>query len=200
MTPPQRAVKRAVDVVIAAGALLLVLPVMLLIAVAIKLESRGPVFYQQRRVGEGGRIFKMLRFRSMVINAESLQVTLMHNRSSLAVRKQNDGALVTHVGALLRAMHLDELPQLLNVLRGDMSLVGPRPEVPWLVERYEEWERERLTMPQGITGWWQVAGATNKASERSVQDDLHYVRNYSLWLDLKIMLMTIPALFKRLWK
>jgi exopolysaccharide biosynthesis polyprenyl glycosylphosphotransferase len=193
----ERAAKRALDILLAGSALLFALPVMLAVALAIKIESKGPVFFKQRRVGEGGRFFHMFKFRSMVVNAEALQATV--NKTSAdgkTLHKHKDDPRVTRVGKFIRKTSLDELPQLLNVLLGDMSLVGPRPELPWLVEQYEAWQRERFLMPQGITGWWQVTGRSDKPCHLSTEDDLHYIRNYSLWMDIKIMMMTIPALLK----
>lgn len=193
----ERAAKRVFDILLAGTALLLALPVMLIVALAIKLESKGPVFFKQRRVGEGGRFFHMFKFRSMVVNAEALQSTV--NKTSAdgkTLHKHKDDPRVTKIGKFIRKTSLDELPQLLNVLLGDMSLVGPRPELPWLVEQYEAWQRERFLMPQGITGWWQVTGRSDKPCHLSTEDDVHYIRNYSLWMDIKIMAMTIPALLK----
>jgi exopolysaccharide biosynthesis polyprenyl glycosylphosphotransferase len=197
LTPRERFAKRVVDVALAGFALFLALPVMLLVTLAIKLESPGPVLFKQRRVGEGGKFFHIYKFRSMVINAEALQTTV--NRTSAdgkTLHKHKDDPRVTKIGKFIRKTSLDELPQLLNVLEGTMSLVGPRPELPWLVEQYEEWQRERFLMPQGITGWWQVTGRSDKPCHLSTEDDVHYVRNYSLWMDIKIMAMTIPALLK----
>jgi exopolysaccharide biosynthesis polyprenyl glycosylphosphotransferase len=197
LTPRERFLKRAVDVTLAGFALFLALPVMLLVVLAIKIESPGPVLFKQRRVGEGGKFFYIYKFRSMVVNAEALQTTV--NKTSAdgkTLHKHKDDPRVTKIGKFIRKTSLDELPQLLNVLEGSMSLVGPRPELPWLVEQYEEWQRERFLMPQGITGWWQVTGRSDKPCHLSTEDDVHYVRHYSLWMDIKIMAMTIPALLK----
>jgi exopolysaccharide biosynthesis polyprenyl glycosylphosphotransferase len=197
LTRRQRWMKRAVDVLLASVALLLAAPVMLAVALAIKIENPGPVLFRQRRVGEGGRFFHIYKFRSMVVNAEALQTTVNRTDSSgKTLHKHKDDPRVTRIGRIIRKTSLDELPQLLNVLKGDMSLVGPRPELPWLVEQYESWQNARFLMPQGITGWWQVTGRSEKPCHLSTQDDLHYVEHYSLWLDIKIMLMTIPALLK----
>jgi lipopolysaccharide/colanic/teichoic acid biosynthesis glycosyltransferase len=187
LSPSQRLAKRMLDLSVTLFCLFLTLPVMLIVALAIKLDSPGPVLYRQRRVGEGGRLFYMFKFRSLVLNADTLG-----NRNAVELHDPR----VTRVGALLRSIHLDELPQLFNVLLGNISLVGPRPELPATVERYEPWERARLVVPQGFTGWWRVTGHTEKAQPRSTVADLYYVEHYSLWLDIKIMLMTVPAVLQ----
>ncbi len=197
MNRRQRIAKRALDLAVGSVALFLSLPVMLLVAIAIRIESKGPVLFRQRRVGEGGRFFQMYKFRSMVVNAEAYQAGV--NRTSPSgqtLHKHRGDPRVTRVGRFIRKTSLDELPQLLNVLRGDMSLVGPRPELPWLVEQYESWQRERFLVPQGITGWWQITGRSDKPCHLSTDDDVYYIRNYSLWMDIKIIARTIPALFK----
>jgi exopolysaccharide biosynthesis polyprenyl glycosylphosphotransferase len=197
MSRTERLAKRAMDILLSGIALFLAAPVMLMVIIAIKLESPGPVLFKQRRVGEGGKLFHIYKFRSMVVNAEALQTTVnktTHDGKTL--HKHKDDPRVTQVGRIIRKTSIDELPQLLNILKGDMSLVGPRPELPWLVEQYEGWQRERFLVPQGLTGWWQVTGRSEKPCHLSTEDDLHYVRNYSLWLDIKIMLMTIPAMLK----
>jgi exopolysaccharide biosynthesis polyprenyl glycosylphosphotransferase len=187
MTRAQRVIKRAIDVTASLCALCIVLPVLLCIAIAIRLESPGPVLFRQRRVGEGGRLFEIYKFRSMVAQADEQAAAALN-----ALKRPGDSR-VTRVGAFLRRTSLDELPQLFNILSGDMSLVGPRPEVPWRVERYESWQRARFLVPQGLTGWWQVTGRAEKPCHLSTEDDLFYVENYSLWLDLKIIMMTIPV-------
>lgn len=187
----QRFVKRIFDLLIAGFTVLLLLPLLGLIALFIKLDSQGPVFYQQNRVGENGRIFHMFKFRTMVPEADQLlgQVTEINSQGQLLFKRRDDPR-VTRIGHFLRRASLDELPQLFNVLRGDMSLVGPRPELPWLVERYEPWQRKRFAVPQGMTGWWQVNGRSDKPMHLHTEDDLYYVQNYSLWMDIYILLKT----------
>lgn len=188
----QRTVKRLVDIVFGCILLVLVSPVLLVISLAIALNSRGPVFFRQIRVGENGRLFRIVKFRTMSLDAESrLHEVIRTTDDGQIIHKHNDDPRVTQIGRLLRRTSLDELPQLFNVVVGEMSLVGPRPELPMLVERYEPWQRERLTVPQGMTGWWQVNGRSDKPMHLNTQDDLYYVRNYSLLLDLLILLKTV---------
>jgi len=197
LTPVQRRMKRGFDIVVAGTVLLLVLPVMLTIALAIKLSSPGPVFFKQVRIGENGKPFKIYKFRSMVVNAEKLQAKVnVKDENGNIVHKTKNDPRVTSIGRIIRKTSLDELPQLINVIRGDMSLVGPRPELPWLVEQYRAWQYDRFLVPQGITGWWQVNGRSDKPSHLNTDLDVHYIENYSFWLDIKILLMTIPALLK----
>jgi lipopolysaccharide/colanic/teichoic acid biosynthesis glycosyltransferase len=159
-----------------------------LIAVAVKLESRGPVLFGQRRVGKDGRLFRVYKFRTMQARTPAY---------ALAPRARAD-ARVTQVGRLLRRWSLDELPQLWNVLTGDMSLVGPRPEMPFLVREYQPWQRRRLLVRPGITGLWQVVGRKELPLHRNVEYDLYYVRHRGWVLDATILLRTIPAvLFRR---
>jgi exopolysaccharide biosynthesis polyprenyl glycosylphosphotransferase len=187
----QRLVKRLFDVVVGGILTLLLLPLMGIIAVAIKLDSRGPILFKQERVGENGRLFKMYKFRSMVSNAEELQVQVNHlDEDGHLIHKQEHDPRITRVGRFIRRWSLDELPQLFNVLKGELSLVGPRPELPWLVERYEPWQRKRFVVPQGVTGWWQVNGRSDKPMHLHTDEDLYYIQNYSLWLDLYILLKT----------
>jgi exopolysaccharide biosynthesis polyprenyl glycosylphosphotransferase len=196
-----RLVKRAFDLI--AGGLVLVTasPLMLLIALAIKLDSPGPALFCGRRVGEGGRLFWMFKFRTMVMGAEEDEEKLASASASdngpPVFEKRPNDPRVTRFGRLLRRMSLDELPQLINVLLGEMSLVGPRPELPWLVERYLPWQRKRFAVPQGMTGWWQVHGRSNRADHLlRVEDDLYYIRNYSLLLDLRILWRTIGSVIR----
>ena len=197
LTPRQRIVKRMVDIVLTSMALLLALPVMAVVALAIKLESPGPVLFKQRRVGEGGRLFYIYKFRSMVVNAEALQTTVnRRDANGNVVHKSKGDPRVTGVGRIIRKTSLDELPQLFNILMGDMSIVGPRPELPWLVDQYESWQRQRFLVPQGLTGWWQINGRSEKPCHLSTSDDLYYIEHYSLWLDIQIIAKTIPAMLK----
>lgn len=182
----QRLIKRAFDVALVLALLPLALPAMGLIAAAIRLADGAPVLLRQKRVGENGRLFDMLKFRTMVPEAK----LLLPEDDSL-LHKRPDDPRVTRVGGFLRRTSLDELPQLCNVLRGEMSLVGPRPELPELVERYETWQRKRFAVPQGITGWWQINGRSDKPMHLHTEDDLYYVQHYSLGLDLMIMLRTV---------
>lgn len=191
-----RLLKRLFDLAVSAGLLVGLAPLMVLIALLIKLDSPGPVFFRQQRVGEGQRLFRMIKFRSMVQGAEADQARLVQcgpdGRPRFA--KQPRDPRVTRIGRLLRRTSLDELPQLINVWRGEMSLVGPRPELPSLVNTYEPWQYKRFTVPQGMTGWWQVNGRMQRpAFEQRVEDDLFYIRHYSLWLDLHILWKTINA-------
>jgi exopolysaccharide biosynthesis polyprenyl glycosylphosphotransferase len=186
--------KRAVDLALAMIAVSAGLVLLIAIAIAIKLDSAGPVFYRQRRVGKDGVEFDMLKFRSMQANAERMldQLTALNEASGPLFKMRRDPR-VTRVGRLLRRCSLDELPQLLNVLKGEMSLVGPRPPLPTEVLRYEEWQTARLRARPGMTGLWQVSGRSEVPFNDMVRLDLHYVRNWSLGLDLEIILRTIPA-------
>ncbi len=189
ISPWQAAVKRAMDVVISVGALIACSPVMLLVAFLIRVTSPGPILFCQDRVGEGGKIFRMYKFRTMVNGAEQMLLEEAEKDETLLVKRANDPR-VTSVGRWLRRFSVDELPNLLNVLQGDMSIVGPRPELPYLVERYEPWQRKRLLVPQGITGWWQINGRSSKPMLFHTEDDMYYIRNFSLLLDLEILWKT----------
>ncbi len=198
MSSTQRLLKRAFDIAAAGTVFLLVLPVFAVISIAIKLDSPGPVFFLQDRVGEHGRKFKIFKFRSMVNNAERLvdKVKIVDEHGNTIHKVKNDFR-VTRIGKIIRKTSLDELPQLLNVIRGDMSLVGPRPEVLKIVrEEYQPWQYQRFLVPQGITGWWQVNGRSDNPCHLSTDQDLYYIENYSFWLDIKVLLMTVPALLR----
>ncbi|MHC4664098.1 MAG: sugar transferase [Planctomycetota bacterium] len=193
------ALKRLVDIVISFLALVLFSWLFIIISLAIKLTSKGPVFFRQTRSGKNGRTFTLCKFRTMVANAESLQKSVAHlNETSGPVFKIKKDPRVTRVGRLLRKFSLDELPQLWNVLIGDMSLVGPRPPIPAEVEKYERWQRRRLSMKPGITCLWQVRGRSRLGFEDWMKLDMEYIDNWSLTLDFKILLLTLPAvLFAR---
>ena len=201
LLPPRAAVsrgytvaKRLMDVVGAAVALLLLGIPMLLVALAIKLESRGPVLFWQYRLGEHGLPFKFYKFRSMVVDAETARAQLEAvNEASGPIFKIRQDPRMTRVGRFIRRASLDELPQLCHVLAGQMSLVGPRPPLPEEVESYEPWQRERLAVRPGLTCIWQVSGRSDIPFERWVELDIEYVRRRSLLLDLKILLQTLPA-------
>jgi lipopolysaccharide/colanic/teichoic acid biosynthesis glycosyltransferase len=197
---PQLALKRALDLLLCSVGLLLISPLLLLIAAAIRLDSRGPVLFRQIRAGVGGRPFAMYKFRTMVDNADQMKGELQHLNESGDPRlfKIRGDPRVTRVGRLLRRTSFDELPQLLNVIRGDMSLVGPRPFFPGDLDGYEEHHFERLLVLPGITGLWQVSGRSDVVDfEEVVRLDAQYIREWSVKLDLQILARTIPAAFGR---
>jgi len=196
---PDRVVKRLFDLIVGGLALILFSPLMLVATLAVRFGSPGPILFRQQRIGEGGRPFQMLKFRTMHMGAETeeLQLARQTDQGPPAFVKQPNDPRMTRVGHILRRFSIDELPQLFNVLKGDMSLVGPRPELPWLVERYEPWHRKRFAVPQGMTGWWQVNGRSDRADYTlRVEDDLYYIRNWSVWLDLRILWMTVGAVLR----
>jgi len=189
------AFKRAVDVFISLAVLILLSPILALSALLIKLESPGPVIFRQTRVGRGGREFTIFKFRTMRVNAEREQEQLAaRNEASGPLFKMRDDPRRTRVGKWLRRTSIDELPQLWNVLRGEMSVVGPRPALPKEVAQYQPWHRRRLEAAPGITGLWQVSGRSELDFEEGVLLDLYYVENWSPFLDLKIMLRSIPTI------
>ncbi len=189
------ALKRAIDVGVSAALLAFLAPLMLFIAVLIKVDSPGPVIFKQVRVGRGGRRFTLYKFRSMREGAEEEMKKLAAlNEAQGPIFKIRDDPRLTSVGRALRRRSLDELPQLYNVLRGDMSLVGPRPPIPSEVEQYQEWHRRRLEISPGMTGLWQVSGRSDLTFDEMVMLDIFYMENWSLWLDFKIMLKTIPTI------
>jgi len=192
-----RLIKRLFDLVLASLSLLVTAPIMLVVAVAIRLDSPGPVLFRQQRVGENGKPFTIYKFRSMTADTESRQremlVALGPNQ---LLHKHAHDPRITRIGRFLRHTSLDELPQLVNVLKGEMSLVGPRPELPWLVDRYEAWQRKRFAVSPGITGWWQINGRSDRPMHLHVDDDLYYIQHYSPWLDLRILVRTIGVVLK----
>jgi exopolysaccharide biosynthesis polyprenyl glycosylphosphotransferase len=190
-------VKRALDVLLAAWGLTLFAPLWLVIALAIRLESPGPVLFRQERVGRDESRFVLLKFRSMRADADQVvQELWQYNEASGPLFKMRQDPRLTRVGRVLRRWSLDEWPQLWNVLRGDMSLVGPRPPLPREVDQYEPWHRRRLDAAPGLTGLWQVSGRSELSFDEMVMLDLYYIENWSLGLDLRILLRTIPAVFR----
>jgi exopolysaccharide biosynthesis polyprenyl glycosylphosphotransferase len=184
--------KRVFDLLLGSLALLLALPLMMLTALMIYLEDGSPVIFRQKRVGRDGRLFEIYKFRTMVKNAERLQLQVeQRDRDGNVIYKIRNDPRVTRVGRVLRRFSLDELPQLFNVLAGTMSLVGPRPELPALVANYESWQHKRFTVPPGMTGWWQIHGRSDRPMHLHTEDDLYYIQNYSIWLDLQIILRTL---------
>lgn len=186
--------KRAIDLIGAAGGIIILSPVVLLISLLILIDSGGPIFYRSERVGHKGRIFLCWKFRTMVSNAESLLDSLLHlnERKDILFKMSNDPRL-TRVGRFLRRYSLDELPQLLNVLAGDMSLVGPRPPTPREYEQYQLEHLRRLEVIPGMTGLWQVSARSDPSFETYIRYDLEYIEDWSLWLDFKVLAKTIPT-------
>jgi exopolysaccharide biosynthesis polyprenyl glycosylphosphotransferase len=188
--------KRAIDIAGAALGLLLLAPLYAAIALLIKLDSRGAVLYSHMRIGRGNKPFRLHKFRTMVTGADDLKPSLVHlNEASAPMFKIRDDPRITRVGGLLRRTSLDELPQLVNVLRGEMSLVGPRPLVPDEDDRVIGWHRSRLALTPGLTGPWQVMGRTAIPFEEMVKLDYLYVADWSLWNDLKLLVRTAPVVF-----
>ena len=188
-------IKRLLDIAISAAALVALAPLFLAVAAIIKFESKGPVFFKQKRCGLQGRIFTLLEFRTMVTDAEErLKELMAHNQMSGPVFKMDNDPRITRMGRLFRKFSIDELPQFWNVLAGDMSIVGPRPPIPNEVNRYDSWQRRRLSMKPGVTCLWQVNGR-NKITDFNewVKLDLEYIDNWSLGLEFKILLKTIPV-------
>jgi exopolysaccharide biosynthesis polyprenyl glycosylphosphotransferase len=188
----QRMMKRAFDVFFGLIALVVALPLMAVSALMVFLEDGFPILYRPKRVGENGRLFEMLKFRTMLKNAEQLQSQVeKRDADGNIIHKSKDDPRVTKTGRFLRRYSLDELPQFINIVRGDMSLVGPRPEMPYLVEKYQPWQRKRFAVPPGLTGWWQVNGRSDKPMHLHTEDDLYYIQNYSIWLDIQILMRTV---------
>ncbi|HMC41506.1 MAG TPA: exopolysaccharide biosynthesis polyprenyl glycosylphosphotransferase [Acidimicrobiales bacterium] len=189
--------KRIFDLVLASLALVAFAPVLAVVAIAIRLDDKGPVFYRQRRVGRQGRLFGMLKFRSMVVGADRLIIDLRHrNVTDGLLFKLRDDPRVTRVGRFIRRTSMDELPQLWNVIKGEMSLVGPRP-LPVSPTEFGPIDNERHRVLPGITGYWQLAGGPGLTYQEMVKLDLAYIQNWSLWLDVRLLLRTIPALVYR---
>jgi exopolysaccharide biosynthesis polyprenyl glycosylphosphotransferase len=191
-------VKRAFDILVSAAVLVLGLPVWLLIAAAVKLGSRGPVFYADERVGLGEHTFRMLKFRTMVTDAAGKQAALeTANEATGALFKIRNDPRVTRVGRVLRRFSIDEVPNVINVLRGQMSLVGPRPLPLRDYSRLESWHRRRSNALPGMTGLWQIAGRSDLSFDDLVRLDFYYLENWSLWLDITILVKTLPAVLGR---
>jgi exopolysaccharide biosynthesis polyprenyl glycosylphosphotransferase len=190
-------VKRFIDLSLSIILLIFLSPIFLLIAIMVKIDSKGPVFFIQERMGLNKRKFKLLKFRTMVVNAEKLRDRLERlNEISGPVFKIRDDPRVTRIGKWLRRTSIDELPQLINVLKGDMSLVGPRPPIQSEMEQYQWKDRRRLSMKPGITCLWQINGRSNIPFDKWMELDKEYIDNWSLWLDLKILAKTIPTVIR----
>lgn len=204
MNRANRLLKRVMDLAIVVAALPVLLIVITIIGIAIKLDSPGSVFFSQERVGLNGRRFRVVKFRSMVRNAEALWEEIISLKGNglqdprLPKLKTEDDPRITRVGRFLRRTSLDELPNLFNVLKGDMSLVGPRPQVPQEVKLYAPWQYQRLRVPPGMTGLWQISGRSDVPFDEMCLLDIYYIENWSLALDLQILLQTVPKVLLRI--
>lgn len=191
----QWAIKRALDIAASLFGIIALSPIWLLIIILIKLDSRGPILYKQKRIGLYRREFYMYKFRSMVCDAEKKLDEIKHkNQTNVVMFKMKDDPRVTRIGKFMRKFSIDEFPQLLNVLKGEMSLVGPRPPIPSEVEQYEDWHYVRFSALPGLTGKWQVSGRSQiKSFDQVVNLDLSYIRNWSFWADITILFKTVPV-------
>ena len=195
--------KRIVDLVFALALIIVSAPLLVVIAIGVKISSRGPVLFKQERIGRGGKSFTLLKFRSMAHNADNgihreymkklISGDLDTANGENSLYKIENDPRITEFGHFLRRTSLDELPQLFNVVSGSMSLVGPRPPIPYEVNAYKSWHLQRLSVKPGITGLWQVSGRSSRTFDEMVQLDLDYIENRSLYTDLKILFRTIPA-------
>lgn len=194
----RRFIKRPLDIVASVIGLVALSPLFIVLAAMVKFDSRGPVFFRQMRVGKDGREFEFYKFRSMVQDAEEMKNKLMHlNELEGPVFKISDDPRITPIGRFLRRTSLDELPQLFNVLRGDMSLVGPRPPLPAEVANYESWQRQKLSVLPGITCLWQISGRNHIGFTEWMRLDIEYIRRQSFGVDVKILVRTLPAVLLR---
>ena len=188
--------KRTIDIIGAGLGLILLSPIIAIVTCAVKFTSKGPVFFSQKRVGKNGELFEMYKFRSMVVNAEELKENLEDkNEMSGPMFKIKDDPRITKVGKFIRKTSIDELPQLWNVLKGDMSLVGPRPSLPKEVEQFDNWMFKRLSVRPGLTCYWQVSGRNNIDFEDWMKLDCRYVDERNLWIDIKLIFKTVFVLF-----
>lgn len=190
------AIKRLIDIICSFVGILVLSPLFIIIAIIIKFTSKGPVFFSQKRVGRNGKEFDMYKFRSMVVNAEELKEKLAaQNEMSGPMFKMKDDPRVTKVGKFIRKTSIDELPQLWNILKGDMSLVGPRPSLPKEVAQFDDWMYKRLEVKPGLTCYWQVSGRNNIDFEDWMKLDIRYVEERNLWIDIKLIFKTVGVLF-----
>ena len=195
-SPVYKTVKRFFDIVLSLSALIVLSPVFLITAIAILLEDGRPVFFTQQRAGKDLKSFKIYKFRSMYKDADSkLKDLLKDNEQTGHAFKIKNDPRITKVGKFIRKVSIDELPQLLNIIRGDMSIVGPRPILPWQMEECNEYEKQRSIVQPGLTCYWQISGRADIKWEQWVELDLDYIENMSLWTDIKMIIKTIPALF-----
>lgn len=189
-------IKRLMDILLSVVALIVLSPVFLVTAIAIKCEDRGPVFFAQQRAGKDMKPFRMYKFRSMYVNAdEKLNEMMKDNEQTGHAFKIKDDPRITKTGKVIRRFSIDELPQLINIIKGDMSIVGPRPILTFQMEECSGYERQRLVVQPGLTCYWQIGGRANVKWEEWVELDLNYIEDMSLWTDIKMIMRTIPAVF-----
>lgn len=190
-------IKRVIDILGAIIGLLILSPILIIVAILIKIEDpKGNIFFSQKRVGKNGEEFKMYKFRSMVHNAEELKKTLMEQNEMIGpMFKIKNDPRITKVGKVIRKTSIDELPQLINILKGNMSLVGPRPSLPKEVEQFESWMLRRLDIKPGLTCYWQVSGRNNISFEEWMKLDVKYIEERNLWIDIKLIFKTFFVLF-----
>lgn len=191
-----KCLKRFLDIVLSGIALICLSPVFLFTAIAIRLEDGGPAIFTQQRAGKDMQVFKMYKFRSMYVNADEKMAELLkdNEQAGHAFKIKNDPR-ITKVGRFIRKVSIDELPQLINIIKGDMSIVGPRPILTFQMEECNEYEKQRVIVKPGLTCYWQIGGRANIKWNEWVELDLNYIEDMSLWTDLKIILKTIPAVF-----
>lgn len=190
-------IKRGMDILLSAAALVVLSPVFLITAAAVRLEDRGPVFFVQPRAGKDMQPFYMYKFRSMYVNAdEKLQEMMKDNEQTGHAFKIKNDPRITRTGRFIRRFSIDELPQLINVIKGDMSIVGPRPILTFQMEACSQYERQRLVVQPGLTCYWQIGGRANVTWEEWVELDLDYIEDMGLWTDLKMIVKTVPAVFR----
>jgi exopolysaccharide biosynthesis polyprenyl glycosylphosphotransferase len=186
-----RIIKRFFDIIVGSLLVIIFSPIIIIVGLVILILDGWPVFFLQERVGENGEHFKIIKLRTMVRGAERMQSQVEYvNEHGEVIHKSREDPRITRCGRVIRRLSLDELPQLINVLKGEMSLVGPRPELTYLVKNYNHWQRRRLTVPPGMTGWWQVNGRSDRVMHLHTEDDIYYIDNYSIWLDLRILVRT----------
>lgn len=190
-------IKRTIDIICSLVAIIVLSPIMLITALAIFIESPGNPIFAQERVGKDGKIFKMYKFRSMCIDAEEkLKHLQLQNEADGPIFKIKDDPRITKVGRFIRKFSIDELMQLFNILKGDMTIIGPRPALPREVEEYDDFARLRLLVTPGLSCYWQVSGRSNIGFNEWMKLDVKYINEMSLWTDIKIILLTIPAIFR----
>lgn len=189
-------VKRLIDIVGSLSGLIILSPVLIIVSLLIKLDSKGPIIFSQERVGLNGKKFKMYKFRSMVVNAEELKRKIEHlNEMSEPMFKIKNDPRITRIGKVIRKTSIDELPQLINVLKGEMSLVGPRPSLPCEVDKFESWMLKRLSVKPGLTCYWQIEGRNNIEFDKWMLLDIKYIEERNLLIDIKLILKTVLVLW-----